>query len=170
MDRGGFRMDTSAMGMDRGTMGMEHGRGSVGRGSRPFRAQGMGGTHGGRSSGGPPAKMMRIDDSRLFCYMYSYLFFCILFRILCSFSALTLLVGRQEGHPACKYLEWCGAGMVVCLERGADLHTAQLMPLPLTVSCFGKIEIGFILLLLVHPGSPEKGPLNVCVCVCYFIY
>ena len=25
--------------------------------------------------------------------------------------------------------------MVICLERGADLHTAQLMPLPLTLSC-----------------------------------
>ena len=30
-------------------------------------------------------------------------------------------------------------GVVVCLERGADLHMAQLMPLPLTVSCFSKI-------------------------------
>jgi len=48
--------------------------------------------------------------------------------------ALTLLVGRQEGHPACKKTEWWGAGMVICLERGADLHMAQLMPLPLTVS------------------------------------
>ena len=38
------------------------------------------------------------------------------------FSALTLLVGRQEGHPACKKTEWWGAGMVICLERGADLH------------------------------------------------
>jgi len=28
--------------------------------------------------------------------------------------------------------EWWGAGMVICLERGADLHMAQLMPLPLT--------------------------------------
>ena len=55
------------------------------------------------------------------------------------FSALTLLVGRQEGHPACKKTEWWGAGMVICLERGADLHLAQLMPLPLTVSCFSKI-------------------------------
>jgi len=36
-----------------------------------------------------------------------------------AFSALTLLVGRQEGHPACKKLEWWGAGMVICLERGA---------------------------------------------------
>jgi len=45
---------------------------------------------------------------------------------------LTLLVGQQEGHPACKKLEWWGAGMVICLERGADLHMAQLMPLPLS--------------------------------------
>jgi len=45
---------------------------------------------------------------------------------------LTLLVGRQEGHPACKKTEW-GAGMIICLDRGADLHMAQLMPLPLTV-------------------------------------
>ena len=60
----------------------------------------------------------------------------------CAFSALTLLVGRQEGHPACKN-EWWGVGVVVCLERGADLHMAQLMPLPLTVSCSSKIQIGF---------------------------
>ena len=34
-----------------------------------------------------------------------------------AFSALTLLVGRQEGHPACKKTERWGAGMVICLER-----------------------------------------------------
>ena len=51
--------------------------------------------------------------------------------------------------------------MVICLERDADLHMAQLMPLPLTVSCFSKIQTGFTFLLLAHPGS-----LNVCVCVC----
>ena len=51
-----------------------------------------------------------------------------------AFSALTLLVGQQEGHPACKKTEWWGAGVVICLERGAELHIAQLMPLPLTVS------------------------------------
>ena len=51
----------------------------------------------------------------------------------CAFSALKLLVGRQEGHLACKKTEWWGAGMVICSERGADLHTAQLMPVPLTV-------------------------------------
>ena len=53
----------------------------------------------------------------------------------------------------------------MCLERGADLHTAQLMPLPLTVSCFSKIQIGFTFLVLAHLGSPGKGPLNGCVCV-----
>jgi len=46
------------------------------------------------------------------------------------------------------------------------LHMAQLMPLPLTVSCFSRIQIGFTFLVLAHPGSPGKGPLNVCVCVC----
>ena len=39
-----------------------------------------------------------------------------------------MLVGRQEGHPACKKTEWWGADVVICLERGADLHVAQLMP------------------------------------------
>ena len=78
-----------------------------------------------------------------------------------------LLVGRQEGHPACKKTERLGAGMVICLERGADLHKAQLMPLPLTVSCFSKIQIGFTFLVPAHPGSPGKRAVKrVCVCVC----
>ena len=71
-----------------------------------------------------------------------------------AFSALTLLVGRQEGHPARKKTEWWGFGTVICLEQGADLHMAQLMPLPLTVSCFSKIQIGFTFLVLAHLGSP----------------
>ena len=49
--------------------------------------------------------------------------------------------------------EWWGAGVVVCLERGADLDMAQLMPLPLTVSCFSKIHIGFTFLVPAYPGS-----------------
>ena len=54
--------------------------------------------------------------------------------------------------------------MVICLERGADLHMAQLMPLPLTVSCFSKILIGFIFLVPVHPGSPGQSAIKrVCV-------
>ena len=83
-------------------------------------------------------------------------------------SALTLLVGQQEGHPAFKKLnEWWGAGVVICLELGTDLHMAQLMPLPLTVSCFSKIQIGFTFLVLGHLGSPGKRAVKrVCVCVC----
>jgi len=80
----------------------------------------------------------------------------LLLLITTAFSGLTLLVGRQEGHPACKKTEQWGAGIVVCLERGADLHMVQLMPLPLTVSCFSKIQIGFTFLVLAHPGSPGK--------------
>ena len=75
-----------------------------------------------------------------------------------------LLVGRQEGHPACKKHEWWGASMVICLERGADLHMAQLMLLPLTVCCFSKIQIGFTFLVPAHPGSPGKRTIKrVCV-------
>jgi len=44
-------------------------------------------------------------------------------ELLTAFSALTLSVGRQEGHPACKKTEWWGAGVVICLDWGADdLH------------------------------------------------
>jgi len=82
-----------------------------------------------------------------------------------AFSTLTLLVGRQEGHPACKN-RVVGAGVVVCLEQGADLHMAQLMPLPLTVSCFSKIKIGFTFMVPAHLGSPgQRAVKRVCVCV-----
>ena len=57
--------------------------------------------------------------------------------------------------------------MVICLERGADLHTAQLMALPLTVSCFNKIQISFTFLVPAHLGTPRKRAIKrVCVCVC----
>jgi len=56
--------------------------------------------------------------------------------------------------------------MVVDLERGADLHMAQLMPLPLTVSCFSKIQIGSAFLVPAHLGSPGKRAIKrTCVCV-----
>jgi len=68
-----------------------------------------------------------------------------------SFSALMLLVERQEGHPACKK-RVVGAGVVICPERGADLHMTQLMALPLTVSCFSKIQNWFY---FSGTGSPR---------------
>ena len=87
-----------------------------------------------------------------------------------AFIALTPLVGWQEGHTACKKTEWWGAGMVICLEWRAYLHTAQLMPLPLTVSCFSKIQIGFTFLLPALSASPgQRAVKPVCVCVCVFL-
>ena len=54
--------------------------------------------------------------------------------------------------------------MVIYLERGADLRMAQLMPLPLPVSCFSKIQIGFSFLVPTYPGSPGKRAVKrVCV-------
>jgi len=56
--------------------------------------------------------------------------------------------------------------VVICLERGADLHMAQLMPLPLIVSCFSKIQIGFTFLVPAHPRSPgQRAAKRLCVCV-----
>ena len=54
--------------------------------------------------------------------------------------------------------------MVICLERGADLHIAKPMPLPLTVSCSGKIQIGFIFVVPAHLDSPgQKAIKQSCV-------
>ena len=62
--------------------------------------------------------------------------------------------------------DWWGAGMVICLERGADLHMAQLMPLPLTVSCFSESQIDFTFLVPAHLGSPgQRAVKRVCVYV-----
>ena len=76
-------------------------------------------------------------------------------------------VGWVAGRASDLYqTEWWGAGVVICLERGADLHMAQLMPLPLTVSCFSKIQIGFTFLYRLTWVVPEKWPLKGCMCVC----
>ena len=78
------------------------------------------------------------------------------------FDTVGCAAGRASGLQK---TEWWGAGMVICLEQGADLHMAQLMPLPLTVSCFSKIQIGLPFCYRLTWVVPDKGPLNVCVCV-----
>ena len=61
--------------------------------------------------------------------------------------------------------------MVVCLEQFADLHMAQLMPLPLTVICFSKIQIVFTCLVLAYLGSPGKRAVKrVFVCLLYIFF
>jgi len=60
--------------------------------------------------------------------------------------------------------------MVICLERGADLHMVQLMPLPLNISCFSKIQIGFTFLVPAYPGSPGQRAINVTTsCMCMYV-
>jgi len=83
-----------------------------------------------------------------------------------SFSALTLLVGRQGGHPVCKKLS---SEVLAWLSVWSEvlMHMAQLMPLPPTVSCSSNIQTGFTFLVPAHPGSPGQGAVKrVCVCVC----
>ena len=87
-----------------------------------------------------------------------------------------LRCGQHSANVTClhkKNIRVCqrwGAGVVICLQRGADLHMAQLMPLQLTVSCFSKIQIGFTFLVLAHLGSPgQRAVKRVCVCVCVYV-
>jgi len=71
------------------------------------------------------------------------------------------------GRKGIKPVKTLGGGVVICLEQGADLRIAQLMPLPLTVICFSKIKIGFTFLVPAHPCIPGKRAFKwLCVCVC----
>jgi len=91
---------------------------------------------------------------------------CVSIIIQLGFGALTLLVGWQEGYLACKKLS---GGVDICLERGADLHMAQLMPLPLAVSCFSKIQMGLTFQVPAHPGSPSQWAVKR-VCLLRVVY
>jgi len=77
-----------------------------------------------------------------------------------------LLVGRQEAHMACKKSDWWSAGVVICLELRAHLDLAQLMPLPLTVSCCRETQIDFTFVVPTHLGSCGKRAVKgVCACL-----
>ena len=78
------------------------------------------------------------------------------------FGAVGWVAGRASGLQK---TEWWGAGVVLSLKRDADLHMAQMMPLPLTVSCFSKIQIGFTFLVLANLGSPRKRAITHAVVV-----
>ena len=96
------------------------------------------------------------------------LFVTILLLLLPSVLWRCWLGGRKGIRPVKNWVVGCC--LVICLERGADLHVAQLMPLPLTVSCFSKIQIGLPFWYRLTRVVPEKGPLNGCVCVYHYYY
>jgi len=78
-----------------------------------------------------------------------------------AFGALTLLVGRQEGHPACKKLS---GGVLAWLSAWSEMQTC---PADATAACFSKIQIDFTFLVPARPGSPgQRAVKRVCVCVC----
>jgi len=83
--------------------------------------------------------------------------------IIIAFSALTLLVGRQEGYPACKnWVMGCWRGYLSGARCSLAYGTAGA-----TVSCFVKIQIDLTFLVPAYPGSPGKRAIKcVCVCVC----
>jgi len=56
--------------------------------------------------------------------------------------------------------------MVVCLGQGADLHMAQLMSLPLTISCFLALPFWCRLTWVVLDNIQEGRKTIVCVCAC----
>jgi len=72
-------------------------------------------------------------------------------------------LGGRKGIRPVKKLERCGAGVVICLERGAELHMAQLMSLPLTLASV-KSRLVLAFWYRLTRVVPEKGPLNGCVC------
>ena len=98
----------------------------------------------------------------LYCFSYS-IFLHLMWDILPSVLWHCWLGGRKGIWPV--KTEWWGASMVISLEWGADLHTAQLMPLPLTVSCFSKIQIGLPFWYRLTRVVPHNWPLNGCVFV-----
>ena len=89
-------------------------------------------------------------------YLWLNMWFIFSFHLLFMPSVLWCcwLGGRKGIRPVKN--EWWGAGVVICLEWGADLHMAQLMPLPPTVSCSSKIQIGFTFVVPAHLGSPGQ--------------
>ena len=97
------------------------------------------------------------------CFMYCCLYCC------CAYSALTLLVGRQAGHPACKKQS---GGVLAWLSVWSEVQTCIL---PSWCHCH-SLSLAPVKSRLVLPSwywltrvVPDKGPLNVCVCVLLFI-
>ena len=95
--------------------------------------------------------------------------YCLLLCFYCKLLLPSVLwrcwLGCRKGIRPVK-TERSGAGMGICLEWDADLRMAQWIPLPLTVSCFSKIQIGFTFLVPAHPGSPrQRAVKQVCVVV-----
>ena len=59
--------------------------------------------------------------------------------------------------------------MVICLGRGADMHMAQLMQLPLIISCASKSRLVLPFWYWLTLVVPDKGLINGCCCCAWII-
>jgi len=107
-----------------------------------------------------PAQRLHLLNATAATQRHEELFHEYCSRAAVAFSALTLLVGRQEGYPIrpVKTEQW-GAGVVICLEQDADLHLAQLMPLPLMSLASVKSRLVLPFWYWLTWVVPDKGPL-----------
>jgi len=105
-----------------------------------------------------------VDDGQQSLLLTVSLF--VFIYLLTASSALTLLVGRQEGHPACKKLS---GGVLAWLSVWSKVQTCIW---PSGCHCH-SLSLASVKSRLVLPFCyrltrvvPDKGPLNVRVCVC----
>jgi len=117
-----------------------------------------------------------VDLVTVCCFEFlSTLFTC---SLICCFGFIIMpsvllrcwLGGRKDIRPV--KTEWWDAGEVIYLGEGADLHMAELMPLPLTVSCCSKSRLVlpfWCQLTRVVPDKIKEGRKMLCVCVCFII-
>ena len=98
-------------------------------------------------------------------FVFDFQFFCL---CLIAFSALTLLVGWQEGHPACKKLS---GGVLAWLSVWSEVQTC-IWPSGFYCHSLSLASVKSRLVLPFWYWLPQvvldKGPLNVCVCVCVY--
>ena len=104
-----------------------------------------------------------------FIFTYGVLLIHLQYHFLLPSVLWRCWLGSRKGiRPVKNWVVGCWRG--ICLELGADLHAAQLMPLPLTISCFIKIQTGFTFLVPAHLGSPGQRAVKwVCVLHCYSV-
>jgi len=100
----------------------------------------------------------------LVVHLFQLFIMCKMMSVSFAFSAWHCWLGGRKGIRPVKS-EWWGAGMVICLGQGADLHMAQLMSLPLTHSCFSKSCLVLAFWYWLTWVVPDKGPLSGCFCV-----
>jgi len=99
-----------------------------------------------------PQHIEKLRKKPSVCVYLQFSFFCNIYSLCRAFSALTLLVGRQEGHPACKKLS---GGVLAWYLYGVRCRLTYV-PADATATHCLLLQIGFTFLVPAHLGSPGK--------------